>query len=132
VLAAIDGATTGPVMEGSIGGGTGMIAYGYKGGTGTASRRVSVRGERNDTDFTIGVLVQANHGIRQWLHVCGRPVGLSLPEKAQGSTERGSIIVVVSRRTDRSGLKDPGHGDHRVWARGERLDLAERGVDLLA
>jgi L-aminopeptidase/D-esterase-like protein len=96
VLAAIDGAISGPVMEGSVGGGTGMIAYGYKGGTGTASRRVSVRGERTDAGFTVGVLVQANHGIRQWLHVCGRPVGLSLADEPQGSTERGSIIVVIA------------------------------------
>ena len=57
--AALDGARTGPVPEGAVGGGTGMICYEYKGGTGTSSRKVG--------EHTVGVLVQANHGIRDWL-----------------------------------------------------------------
>jgi len=92
VLAAIDGARPGPVAEGSVGGGTGMIAYEYKGGTGTASRRVAICGG----DYTVGVLVQANHGLRPWLTVCGTPVGKHLPGSAPWSHERGSIIAVVA------------------------------------
>jgi L-aminopeptidase/D-esterase-like protein len=85
VLAAIDGATSGPVMEGSVGGGTGMIAYGFKGGTGTASRRVSVRGEKSDTDFTVGVLVQANHGLRSAVPWSRRGGGRGRLERHVGS-----------------------------------------------
>jgi L-aminopeptidase/D-esterase-like protein len=92
VLAAIDGARGGPVAEGNVGGGTGMIAYEFKGGTGTASRRVEADGE----SWTVGVLVQANHGIRPWLQVCGRPVGPALSRAAIWTQERGSIIVVVA------------------------------------
>ncbi|MBO9499579.1 MAG: P1 family peptidase [Novosphingobium sp.] len=71
VFAAIDGAKGGPVSEGNVGGGTGMIAYTFKGGIGTASRVVTVRGKR----YTVGVLVQANHGQREDLRVAGIPVG---------------------------------------------------------
>jgi L-aminopeptidase/D-esterase-like protein len=92
VWAAIDSARPGPVAEGSVGGGTGMIAYEYKGGTGTSSRRASTRfGEH-----TVGALVQANHGIRPWLTVCGKPVGEALPGARCYSVERGSIIVVLA------------------------------------
>jgi len=92
VLAAIDAATAGPVAEGSVGGGTGMIAYEYKGGTGTASRVVTLKGK----DYTVGVLVQANHGLRPWLTVCGKPVGKALPGKAVWTQEKGSIIAIVA------------------------------------
>ncbi|ODN70466.1 Peptidase family S58 [Methylobrevis pamukkalensis] len=92
VRAAIDGAATGPFAEGAVGGGTGMIAYEFKAGTGTASRRVEIAG----TTFTVGVLVQANHGLRPWLTVCGVPVGDDLPGARLWSVERGSIIVIVA------------------------------------
>ncbi len=92
VLAAIDGATGGPVAEGSVGGGTGMIAYEFKGGTGTASRKIPLAGK----DYTLGALVQANHGLRPWLTVCGQPVGAALPENRVHERERGSIIVVIA------------------------------------
>jgi D-aminopeptidase len=92
VLAAIEGARSGPVAEGCVGGGAGMIAYEFKGGTGTASRRTPTRlGEH-----TVGVLVQANHGIRPWLTVCGKPVGNALPGRRCHSVERGSIIVIIA------------------------------------
>lgn len=91
-LAAIDGACGGPVAEGSVGGGTGMIAYEFKGGTGTSSRRVAVRGGA----FTVGALVQANHGLRPWLTVCGVPVGERLDEGRVFDRERGSIIVILA------------------------------------
>ena len=95
VLAALDAASTGPVAEGNTGGGTAMIAYGFKGGTGTASRLVTVAGRI----YTVGVLVQANNGQRDWLTVCGVPVGRHLADMAPGGAgpaERGSIIVVVA------------------------------------
>lgn len=92
VLSAIDSARSGPVPEGSVGGGTGMIAYEFKAGSGTASRRVSVHGQ----EYTVGVFVQANHGLRPWLTVCGKRVGEAIPSGAPWSQERGSIIVVVA------------------------------------
>jgi D-aminopeptidase len=88
---ALDSVSTGPVAEGNVGGGTGMVTYEFKGGTGTASRRVRVAGEA----FTLGVLVQANHGIRDWLTVLGVPVGQHFREDRIHSIETGSIIVVI-------------------------------------
>ncbi|MBB3810241.1 P1 family peptidase [Pseudochelatococcus contaminans] len=92
VLHALDNATTGPVPEGNVGGGTGMISYEFKGGTGTASRIIETRAG----DFTLGVLVQANHGLRPWLEVCGFRVGDQITEDRVFDTERGSIIVILA------------------------------------
>jgi D-aminopeptidase len=94
VMAALDGASSGPVAEGSTGGGTGMIAYEFKGGTGTSSRQVTIDGR----PCTVGALVQANHGRRDWLTVCGVPVGRHLRQDLlEGETvERGSIIAVIA------------------------------------
>ncbi|MGB3899030.1 MAG: P1 family peptidase [Mesorhizobium sp.] len=93
VRAALNSASGGPVAEGNSGGGTAMIAYGFKGGTGTSSRQVRIA----DKDHTVGVLVQANHGLREWLTVCGVPVGRHLPGAAAApAAELGSIIVVVA------------------------------------
>jgi len=90
--AALDGATGGPVPEGGVGGGAGMIAYEFKGGTGTASRRVALDGE----DFTVAALVQANHGLRDWLTVCGVSVGRDMQEGRLLGSEQGSIIVIIA------------------------------------
>ncbi len=92
VMAAIDNARGGPVPEGNVGGGTGMICYEFKGGTGTSSRRVEIDG----TAHTIGALVQANHGLRDWLTVCGVRVGAKMPASKVWDKETGSIIVVVA------------------------------------
>jgi len=95
---AIDTAHGGPVEEGNVGGGTGMICNEFKGGTGTSSRRVEVKG----VSYTLGVLVQCNYGRRQNLRVAGVPVGLEIPEDPAyasasfADAERGSIIVVVA------------------------------------
>ncbi|BDZ54234.1 aminopeptidase [Agromyces marinus] len=70
-IAAIESAATGPVTEGNVGGGTGMNCYGFKGGSGTASR-VVVYGER---EHTVGVFLQANFGSRNELRLAGRPLG---------------------------------------------------------
>ncbi len=90
VLAAIDTATSGPVAEGAVGAGTGMSAYGFKAGIGTASRVVpSTAG-----GWTVGVLVLANFGRRGDLVVEGVPVGRLLAAEPQ--PERGSVVVVVA------------------------------------
>ncbi|MBD9526027.1 P1 family peptidase [Paracoccus sp. PAR01] len=99
-IAALDAATTGPVAEGSTGGGNGMICYEFKGGTGTSSRKLPIGGQ----EYTVAALVQANHGIRPWLSVLGRPVGQLMPEGALHSREMGSIIVIIATDAPLSGL----------------------------
>jgi len=96
---AIESAKSGPVTEGNVGGGTGMVCNEFKGGIGTASRKL---GEKLG-GYTVGVLVQCNYGLRRNLRVAGVPVGLEIPEEpAYGSAmrpatqERGSIIIVVA------------------------------------
>jgi L-aminopeptidase/D-esterase-like protein len=89
---ALNSATSGPVAEGAVGGGTGMIAYEFKAGTGTASRKVTVAGQ----EYTVGVLVQANHGKRPWFNVLGQPVGRLMPFEGLVPKETGSIIVVIA------------------------------------
>ena len=91
-IQAINAAKGGFVAEGSTGGGNGMIAYEFKGGTGTASRKVRLAGQ----DYVVGALVQANHGRREWLTVLGRPVGKAMPEGAFRAKEVGSIIVYIA------------------------------------
>lgn len=91
-MAAIDDAGGGPVAEGNTGGGTGMICYEFKGGSGTSSRLVDLAGERH----VVGAFVQANHGIRPWFTALGVPVGRYLVEdRLLDGAERGSIIVVL-------------------------------------
>lgn len=92
VLQALDGARSGPVAEGNVGGGTGMICYEFKGGTGTASRKLSDK----FGDYTVGVLVQANHGRRNQLRIAGVPVGEELSRDPVWREETGSIIIVVA------------------------------------
>jgi D-aminopeptidase len=87
---ALEGATGGPVAEGNVGGGTGMICHGFKGGTGTASRRAG--------DYVVGVLVQANHGRRRRFRVDGIPVGGMVGERVPTPRyeDGGSIIGIVA------------------------------------
>ena len=116
VFAALDNATSGLPQEGSVGGGTGMVCHGFKGGIGTASRRLSDA----EGGYTVGVLVQCNYGSRRDLRIAGVPVGEeivdllsciatngSLPPNARrcgvppgtdapADPELGSIIVVVA------------------------------------
>jgi D-aminopeptidase len=75
-FAALDGARSGPLDEGSVGGGTGMICYGFKGGSGTASRLVHVGG----SVYTVGVFLQANFGWRPELTIAGVPIGVRIRE----------------------------------------------------
>ena len=94
VFSAIDSASSARVPEGNVGGGTGMICYEFKCGTGTASRVLSAQAG----GYTVGVLVQANHGRRQELRIAGVPVGRELPVTARrpAAEELGSIIIVVA------------------------------------
>ncbi len=93
-------AKPGPVAEGGTGGGAGMICYEFKGGTGTSSRRVEIGSQT----YTIGALVQANHGIRPWLNVLGKPVGQIMTEHRLLEQESGSIIVVLATDAPLSAL----------------------------
>lgn len=92
VIAALDGASSGPVAEGGVGGGTGMICYEFKGGIGTSSRVL----DRDAGGYTVGVLVQANHGLRQQLRIAGIPVGEEIKDGLARSSDTGSIIIVVA------------------------------------
>jgi D-aminopeptidase len=76
-IAAIQAAKTGPVAEGNVGGGTGMRCFGFKGGIGTASRKVNL----GDQPYTVGVLVQCNTGDRKVLRIAGAPVGEALSKR---------------------------------------------------
>jgi L-aminopeptidase/D-esterase-like protein len=133
-VAALDAARTGPVAEGSVGGGTGMNCYGFKGGTGTASRVVRV-GER---EWTVGVLLQANFGSRAELRVAGHRIGRdsAAPDPmatsdwfareaggaARAAAGAGSVIVVVA--TDAPLLPD----QCEALARRVPLGLARTGT----
>jgi D-aminopeptidase len=107
VTAALDAARSGPVEEGAVGGGTGMVCHEFKGGIGTASRRLAAA----SGGFTVGALVQANYGKREWLRVDGVPVGREIgvdevpspygdaragASPGSAGAGSGSIIVVVA------------------------------------
>lgn len=89
---ALDSAVSGPVAEGNVGGGTGMVCYGFKGGIGTASRLLGA----DQGGYTVGVLVQANHGRRHQLLVAGIPVGQEIGPALPDDAEMGSILIVVA------------------------------------
>lgn len=131
VEAALDAAATGPVAEGSVGGGTGMNCYEYKGGNGTASRMV----EYGTRAFTVAAFVQANFGARGELTIAGRHVGASLADDnpldgdwfaedlgVRPPPGAGSVIVVVA--TDAPLLP----GQCKALARRVPLGLARTGT----
>jgi len=98
VFAALNGAAAGPVAEGNVGGGTGMVCHEFKGGIGTASRRF----DGKSGGYAVGVLVQANYGARHSLTVAGVPVGQQITDlrpvrhSLDRTSERGSIIAVLA------------------------------------
>jgi len=92
VFAALDSARSGPVAEGNVGGGTGMVCYEFKGGIGTASRKL----RDSDGGFVLGVLSQCNYGARRHLVIAGVPVGLEIPENTIQLEKSGSIIIVIA------------------------------------
>lgn len=100
VFAALDAAAVGPVEEGNVGGGTGMICHGFKGGIGTSSRILS----QEDGGYTVGALVQANYGSRRNLLIAGVPVGREipdlLPEIHAGAAPMGAGSIIIVLATD--------------------------------
>lgn len=105
VIEAMAKAKSGPVEEGNVGGGTGMICYEFKSGIGTSSRVVEAGGDR----YTVGALVQANHGERNQLRVNGVPVGLEIgvdkiPSAFEEPSLLSSILVIIA--TDAPLLSD--------------------------
>jgi L-aminopeptidase/D-esterase-like protein len=91
-ISALDAARGGPVALGSVGGGTGMICYDFKGGNGSASRVVTVA----DKQYTLGVFLQANFGSREQLTILGCPVGRHITRDKLRNKDQGSVIVVVA------------------------------------
>lgn len=96
VFDALESAASGPVAEGNVGGGTGMICHQFKGGIGTSSRIINV----GKKEYTLGVLVQANYGVRETFTIAGVPMGDQFPDLMPvfrpTDRETGSIIVVVA------------------------------------
>ena len=102
VLEAIENASSGKIAEGNVGGGTGMMCLGFKGGTGTASRVFKIKEET----YTVGAIVQSNFGAKRNLSIAGVPVGMALkdtlgytfngPPKSRRQEGDGSIIVVIA------------------------------------
>jgi D-aminopeptidase len=122
---ALDSAHGGAIEEGSVGGGTGMICYEFKGGNGTSSRRATLAGgadpgPKTERTFTVGVFVQANCGRRPQLTIAGVPVGKEIPGSVY-KEEAGSIIIVVA--TDAPLLP----GQLKRLARRASLGLARTG-----
>ncbi|MFT6285525.1 MAG: D-aminopeptidase [Alcanivorax sp.] len=96
VLDALNSAIPGPVLEGNVGGGTGMQTYEFKGGTGTSSRSIDIVGQQ----YTVAALVQSNFGVRHELNILGVPVGKHMTDNAfiseTSGHEQGSIIVIIA------------------------------------
>jgi L-aminopeptidase/D-esterase-like protein len=94
---ALDTAHGGAIEEGSVGGGTGMICYEFKGGNGTASRKINIRASKDapPRSFVVGVFLQANFGRRPQLIIAGVPVGQRIPGQVY-KEESGSCIAVVA------------------------------------
>jgi len=92
VFQALESARSGAVAEGNVGGGTGMVCHEFKGGIGTASRKLDAK----QGGYTVGVLMQCNYGLRDQLRIAGVPVGREIRDHLVYSQENGSIIVVVA------------------------------------
>ncbi|WP_115461321.1 DmpA family aminopeptidase [Winogradskyella aurantiaca] len=102
VLEAIENSSSGKIAEGNVGGGTGMMCLGFKGGTGTSSRVFKIK----DSTYTVGAIVQSNFGAKRNLSIAGVPVGIELkdtlnyeykaPPKSRRQEGDGSIIVIVA------------------------------------
>lgn len=103
IFHALDSARGGAIEEGSVGGGTGMICYEFKGGSGTASRKIEIKAGKDKPaqsasaarTFTVGVFVQANFGRRALLTIAGVPIGKEIPGTVYGE-DTGSCIAVVA------------------------------------
>ena len=96
VITALNGARSGSVQEGAVGGGTGMVCHGFKGGIGTASRRLDVQAG----GYTVGVLVQCNYGARRELRIAGVPVGEEITDLTPCIASSDSTVRPRQRRCD--------------------------------
>ena len=105
VLTALDGAKGGAVAEGNVGGGTGMICHGFKGGIGTASRKLA----ETAGGYTVGVLVQCNYGARRDLRIAGVPVGTEVADLLPCSASSDASVDASMRRC---GAAAGGNGDN--------------------
>jgi D-aminopeptidase len=126
-IRALDGATTGVVAEGSVGGGTGMVCFGFKGGIGTSSRRFSVQ----NASYTVGVLVQCNAGRRSELRIAGVPVGREITDLTACQTTPGTATGFASgmRPCDASAT---GSGDERRAGAGSIIVVVATDAPLIA
>ena len=118
VYAAIDGAHGGPVDEGNVGGGTGMVCYSFKGGIGTASRKTPPAAG----DYTVGVLVQANFGRRPELTIAGVPVGRDITD----------LMPVVNRTAGGDGSINADHEGSVIVVAATDAPLSSRQLERLA
>jgi D-aminopeptidase len=107
VLAALDNAKSGPVTEGAVGGGTGMVCHQFKGGIGTASRKL----DASNGGYTVGVLVQCNYGLRPDLRVAGVPVGREISDLMPCSVSKDPTLRPRLRRCDASATSTSGAQD---------------------
>lgn len=92
VFSALENASNNNLEEGNVGGGTGAVCYEFKGGIGASSRIVSIGKEK----YVVGVMVQANHGLRNQLQIKGIPVGMNITDNLVKKRESGSIVFVVA------------------------------------
>ena len=106
-IAALDGAKAGPVAEGNVGGGTGMVCHGFKGGIGTASRLLAT----GAGGYTVGVLAQCNYGSQPDLRIAGVPVGAEIADLAPCRTLDLPNLDRIERRCDEPSRAEPPRGD---------------------
>ncbi len=127
VIAALDGASGGPVAEGNVGGGTGMVCHGFKGGIGTASRKLSAA----EGGYTVGVLVQCNYGARRDLSIAGVPVGQEIPDLVACVANADTTVKGPFGLTRRCTAETtPTHVDRGTSAAADAAQLASASQDL--
>ena len=126
-IRALDGATSGAVAEGAVGGGTGMVCFGFKGGIGTASRRLPAQAG----GYTVGVLVQCNAGRRSELRIAGAPVGREIADLTPCRVGSGTVTGFASgmRRCDATASTA---GDERREGAGSIIVVVATDAPLLA
>ena len=123
VLAALDRAAGGPVVEGNVGGGTGMICHGFKGGIGTASRRL----DAGQGGYTVGVLVQCNYGARSDLRIAGVPVGEAIADLLPCTATADTSVRPGTRRCASGAPSPDGLARLRAERREPRAGEEEQG-----
>jgi D-aminopeptidase len=126
-LAALDGARGGTVTEGNVGGGTGMVCHGFKGGIGTASRRIPAA----QGGYTVGVLVQCNYGARRELRVGGVPVGEEITDLLPCTATRDSTVLRGMPRCAAESSRATAADDARLVGAGSIIIVVATDAPLL-